>query len=302
MRLIDRLSYSQNWNIGFCEQSPETFIENKKLNKIKWLKHPYTDRWFADPFILKVTDTEIVVFVEECYIQTPKGIIAELIIDKESMRLKRRYELLELDTHLSYPVIFHYEDKILVCPENGQSGCLSIYEYDEVNHRLINPNIILDEALADATIIKQDESNYYLVATKYPETQTNLYLYKSTNGLYGPYNLVKETPVCVDKVCSRPAGNFIVYNGIVYRPSQNCMKRYGAALTLMEIERMDEQFIEKIHFTIAPVSYKYNLGIHTINVQDGVIVVDGYGYSFPILGRLITSLRKLKHLFFSNIV
>ena len=106
------MSYSQNWNIGFCEQLTENFLRYKTLNKIKWLKHPYTDRWFADPFILDVTENEIVVLVEECHIENPKGIISELIVDRRSMRLKKRYELLSLETHLSYPIIIQEDNKI----------------------------------------------------------------------------------------------------------------------------------------------------------------------------------------------
>ena len=77
MNLLRKVQYGQYWNIGFCEQTPEEFVREKKLRPIKWLKHPYHDRWFADPFIYRVTEREIVVFVEECPMENPKGIICE---------------------------------------------------------------------------------------------------------------------------------------------------------------------------------------------------------------------------------
>ena len=95
MNIIIKIKYNQYWNIGFCEQNPEELIRNKQLKSSRWLSHPYRDRWFADPFIYKVTDNEIVVFVEECPIENPKGIICELVIDRKSMQLKKRYVMLE---------------------------------------------------------------------------------------------------------------------------------------------------------------------------------------------------------------
>ena len=150
------------------------------------MKHSYKDRWFADPFIYKVTEDEIIVFVEECNIYgKPKGILCELHVDRKSRKLKQRFVLLELETHLSYPAIIEYDGKTYVYPENGKSGKLNIYEYDENNHCLINPKCILSEAVADSTIL-QKEKLFYLIATKYPNTQEKAFVYQ-TDSIFGPY-------------------------------------------------------------------------------------------------------------------
>lgn len=293
MRFIDKISYSQYWNIGICEQTMDDLVGRRALKHIRWMKHSFNDRWFADPFLLKVTDSEFVVLVEECSIVHPKGIISELVIEKKSMRLKNRYKLLELDTHLSYPIIYRLEDKIYVCPENGQSGTLTIYEYDALNHKLKNPNIILGEAVADSTIIYTD-SQYYLFATKYPCTQDNLYLYKSST-ILGPYMLVSGSSVQSLPSCSRPAGNFFEVQNLLYRPSQNCTLRYGGSLSIMTGHFDNGNYSESLCFNIMPSSYRYNLGLHTINSHDKYLIVDGYGYQYPVLGRLINFLRLFKH-------
>ena len=293
MRLIDKFSYSQNWNIGFCRMTPTDLCCYKTIKRIKWLKHPYQDRWFADPFILKVTEEEIVVFVEECMISHPKGIISELVISKKNMQLLRKYELLQLDTHLSYPIIYRHNNKIYVCPENSASGCLTLYEYDTEIHKLVNPRVILNEPVVDATIIQQDNI-FYLVATKNPESQSNLFLYSSQN-FFGPYTQVDDAPVVVGLENSRPGGNFFRLNGDLYRPAQNCHKRYGASLSVMKALITPHCYEEEFMFGIYPKSFKYNLGLHTINLEDAYAVVDGYGYSYPIIGRAISFLRQLKH-------
>ena len=289
------MMYSQNWNIGFCEQSPEDLIDRKVLNKVQWMKHPYRDRWFADPFILKVTDSEIVVFVEECQIERPKGILCELVIDRKTKRLKKRYVLLELDTHLSYPAIIHQCGKVFVYPENGASGKLNIYEYDEVAHKLVRPKIVLDKAVADSTIIKWG-GKYNLVATLFPQTQEQAFLFCSDN-LFGHYELSSTIPFQSSREYSRPAGNWIVLGNQLFRPAQDCVKRYGAGISMMNVNLNGDNLQEECVFKLYPESRKYSRGLHTINFMSGICVIDGYGFLHPIARSLITSIRKLKHRF-----
>ena len=54
------------YNIGFIDGDIKSVFDNANI-KVNWLHHNYKDRWFADPFILDVTDTEIIVLVEEWY-------------------------------------------------------------------------------------------------------------------------------------------------------------------------------------------------------------------------------------------
>lgn len=281
-----RLLYSQNWNIGFVEQSVEDLLDKQQLGRIRWMKHKFKDRWFADPFIYKVTEDEIVVFVEECLISdTPKGIICELHVDKQTMKLRQRYVLLELKTHLSYPAIIDMNGKTYVYPENGASGNLKIYRYDEHNHKLDEPICILNDAVADSTILK-NEDGYILIATKSENSQENAYLYNSQD-LFGVYKIVSEDPVQKKRSCSRPAGNWIHLSERIYRPTQDCVNSYGGAINLMKVESMNP-FCEKEVLSIKPTDYKYSLGIHTINFSkdSNLAVVDGCGFLHPVFARL----------------
>jgi len=292
MNIISKIKYDQNWNIGFCEQTSEELIRDKQLKPVRWLKHSYRDRWFADPFIYKVTESEIIVFVEECPMENPKGIICELVIDRKSMRLKERYVMLELDTHLSYPAIIWHDGKVYVYPENGASGELNIYEYDETKHRLINPTCILKEAVADATIIEKD-GHFYMSATKYPETQVKAYLYES-DSLFALFHQLNDLPYQTDKRCSRQGGNWISKETTHYRPAQDCVNRYGAAISIMEV-RMSKAGIEENEMVhINPIRGRYGLGLHTLNFYRDICVVDGCGYLYPYSGLIVEMIRKLK--------
>lgn len=273
---------NQNWNIGFVNITAERLLYTQKLGKIEWMKHPYRDRFFADPFVLSADEERIIVFAEELEFDKPIGHLVELVIDVKTKQLLERFVLLQLDTHLSYPIIKKQENKIYVYPENGASGKLLMYEYVLESHSLKFIDVIIEEYLADATIIDWKDKSY-LFATKVPLTQENLYLYSSSKFGKG----YKEVGLVeTKKSCSRPGGNLFVVNNKLYRPAQNCEKRYGGGLNIMEVIGIEDIYEEKKVVSLQPNSFKYNLGLHTINFYDKGCVVDGYGYLYPILGRI----------------
>ena len=281
---------NQNWNIGFVGTTPKELVENQKLGSVEWLKHPYKDRFFADPFIYSVSEKEIVVFVEELEFDKPIGRLSELIVDAKSKKLVRKYTLLELDTHLSYPAIIRRGDDVFVCPENGASGKLSLYKYNGVTHALEFVSVIMNESLADATI-RQIGDKFYMFATKVSNTQGDLYLYQSTcfDGEYQEVGLVAK-----GRGNARPAGDIFEVEGVLYRPAQNCSKCYGGATEIMQITKCEDGCFEEKHlFSLPPTSFRYNLGLHTLNFHGNIGVIDGYGYLYPLIGRLLHFVRKI---------
>jgi len=283
-RLKDKyhLFLDENYNIGFVDDfTPEKLLEEKRVRKITWMKHHYRDRFFADPFIIELTDRTIKLLVEELEFDEHKGKISLLEVDRKSKELKHRQVLLDIDTHLSYPAVITMEDHIYVCPENCESGRLAYYRFYDSPPRLMLESSIIDEALVDSTIIKHN-NNYYLIATRSPDTQSDLYLYKSAN----PWGKYTSLGCVVEGFRARPAGDFFMVNGVLYRPSQNCVERYGASLDIVKVELKGDDYKETRVCTIYPNSFRYNLGLHTLNFKDSLCVVDGYGYLFPCLGRL----------------
>lgn len=277
------------WNIGFVNSAPDEFIRKRELGKIQWLKHAYRDRFFADPFILSVTDDEIKVLVEELEFETNKGRITLLVIDRENKSLVQRKPLLELSTHLSYPAIINVGNRTFVYPESSESGALLLYEYDYTKDTLTYVSTLAEVGLVDATIYRAN-NNYYMFATKLPNTQQDAYLYKASD-FRGKY--IEISCVARGKRNSRPAGNLITIGNEIYRPAQNCVRRYGANLEILKVEHIQGQYKETHVFSVFPKAYRYNLGLHTINFYENIGVVDGKGYLFPLLGRFYNFARNL---------
>lgn len=71
------------------------------------------------------------------------------------------------------------------------------------------------------------------------------------------------------------------------------MTRYRSGISIQKIEMISENnYKEHTLFQIHPSSFKYNLGIHTINFFENGCVIDGYGYLYPIRGRILNFIWK----------
>lgn len=289
---ISKYIYNQNWNIGFASVSAEEFIHSQTVGKVQWMKHQYKDRFFADPFVLKITEDSLVLFAEELEFFAPKGRIVELVVDIKTKELKHRYVLLDTDTHLSYPAIWEEDGEVFVYPENGASGKLNLYRYDAFNHRLVEVRTLINEPLTDATIYRAN-NKYWLIATKAPNTQEKAFLFQSSK-LMDNFEQLYPNEIVSDIKSSRPAGNLFEVNGKIYRPAQDCEERYGAAISIMRVEQFENDYREQLVFKLTPNSFRYNLGLHTINFKNSVCVIDGYGYLYPILGRVYNCFSQIK--------
>jgi hypothetical protein len=141
----------QKWELGFVLGGLEEIISKDKPN-ITWVKSPYKDRWFADPFILDITKEEIILLVEEFPFSTMKGIISKLTISRKTYEITSRKTILDLPTHLSFPNIYRLDDKIYIYPENCRSGKLDIYEYNIKCDKLTKTQTICNDAIWDSCI------------------------------------------------------------------------------------------------------------------------------------------------------
>ena len=165
-KLYWRLTINE-WQIGF----PQTTRENIAMGgryKIALLKGVPNGRWFADPFILDVTPTHIILLVEEFVNATAKGRIARLTISRNDYTLQRNDTLLDLDTHLSFPTIVRQGGAVYVIPENSAGGKLNAYIYDEAAAKLVPYTTLCPKPLIDA-LHHDIDGNEYIFATQGPD-------------------------------------------------------------------------------------------------------------------------------------
>lgn len=265
---------SERWNIGFINNSLESILRGDTIS-VKWLKHSYKDRWFADPFILSVTEDEIIVLVEEFYKPIQRGRLARLLIDRKTTTLMRLDVILELDTHLSFPIIERNGDEVYIYPENGESGNLTVYKYYDNQRKCEKVRIISNEALADSVKLKYQGINY-LFATPTNNPNGNTLRVYSLNDQNGMYEAFKE--YSFKENTARMAGDFFMFKEKLYRPAQECNVQYGHAVVLQEVINMGGEWCFEEVRRLYSVHPNLNIGMHTFNMYDGMIVTDALGF------------------------
>lgn len=285
---IRRYVYDNRWTIGFFDLNFADLLSGKEP-QIHWLKHNYRNRWFADPFILDVTNDKLIVLVEEYYDPIRRGRISKLIIDKKTYRLEKLDVVLELSTHLSFPAILRRGGKIYIYPENSQSSALTLYEYNPKDNSCMPVTEMCRLPLADA-ILTDLFGGEKLIATKVPnQNGDELIIYRTLD------NAVSEEQVYkFNSNIARNAGDWIKYNDIVYRPAQDCNRRYGGAVIIQKVIDTDKGLVFENVIRLEKKYKFYDLGCHTFNTFKNMAVIDVNGYRRPFLAKLGEFVAKLR--------
>lgn len=293
LRQKSRNARKKKWGLAFIETPLDQILCGVKP-KIRWVHNPYTDRWFADPFILSYNNSEINLLVEEFSYNSGVGRIARVTVNRKTMSISGMKILLELPTHLSFPFIIRQNGKILVMPENFHSGKQAVYEYDARNDSLVWIREIYSGQLTDAIHLNAAGAQF-VWSTEVPgHNGSQLKIFSCED------NTLKQLGcVSFPGKTARNAGAIFEVDGKLYRPAQVCDKSYGSAVEIQQVSLADTSSPE---FTpvvrITPQSRRWSEGLHTFNVLDDLIVIDGLGYRNPLIGKPIASLaafcRKFK--------
>lgn len=274
------LHYS--WDLAYGEFKEDVIFKGVDKHNLNIVENPYKNKWFADPFIYKDSSEQLELFVEEFDYSIGKGRIGHLKISKSSKIIESLSIILETDTHLSFPAIYHVGDEVYVHPENSASGKSTMYRYDAASDMLVDPVVLFEEPVTDAIIVKEDD-HYLLYATRVPTPNgKELLIYKSDSFL-GPYTLHDSRQL--ENAYARMAGAFIkVADYERLRPAQDCEGGdYGQAVHFMDGD--------KVVSSLMPLKPKYD-GIHTFNTLGETFIVDLKRYDFPMVYRLKNLLKK----------
>jgi hypothetical protein len=294
VKYINKLFFKK-WIIGICQDNIEDIIRKKAFNPdINWLRTDSLDKFYADPFLLSSKNGDLNILFEEYPFSENYGKISLLTLGKD-FKPKKNKVLLDTESHLSYPFVFIENNRTYIFPESAQKGKLSCYEYDTESESLIFLLDILDQPLRDSTILKHDNKYWIFGTLSDMGIDYELHIYVSDH-ILGPYAPHPANPVKNGLNGTRSAGKFIEIDGIIYRPTQNCQNSYGESITINKITELNmESVIEEPYMTInIDTNRKCNhdiRSIHTINVLENNIVVDGEQWIFSPKEQLKSFLR-----------
>lgn len=283
---------SSYWNIGFVEEDIRDVLNADHLN-IHWLHHPYRDRWFADPFFLSVDESHIVLLAEEFCYASQKGRIAKLVIKRDGYVLEEMKIILELPSHLSFPFIFRRRDTIFMIPESSKSGQTIVYTYNEKTDEVKEVSVLCHLPLTDAILIKMPDDRHYILSTKEPTQNKNHLQVYSVDTVNWKMDEQPIQDICFEGNIARNAGNVFMIDGVMYRPAQDCNKGYGHGVVIQQMRYADGQFSLKDVRTYSSDIPKFDMGYHTFNRMNGLIVIDAHGHRFKMANKVVSSFYEL---------
>lgn len=260
------------YNIGIIEKDASTVIEKGVgAGDIKWLKHSYKDRFFADPFLVKEDNEKLFIVCEELSFWNNKGIISLLVANKSDFSLMEKKKLIEEPWHLSFPYVINNE---YLLPESHKGGKAYLYHLNTSTWEIDDKKLVCEECgFVDPVIIRDDNNRDVLLSTdNYSEK-----LYSFVLGDDGKCHQISHTPLLSDKARTRAAGSVFTYKGKTVRPVQDCVERYGRQTRIVKVNKInrDKYQAEDIAVLNSDLNPPYDETFHTFNVYENCIIVDG---------------------------
>ena len=266
--------YFEQWALAYRFGSSPSDL-NDAMFRFERLVPP-KGRFWADPFPA-TDDGKHYIFFEEFVARSGKAHISVLEVNRTGV-VAGPSKVLERDYHLSYPFVFQWQDSYFMVPETGANRTVELYRSVSFPDRWELEKVLLEAKNPhDATLFEDGDRWWMFVNIEVEGASTNwdeLHLFHATSPL-GPWLPHRRNPVKSDVRGSRPAGRLFRRGGALYRPSQDCSRRYGYATSINRVLRLtpDEYEEEEISKNL-PEWGDGVIGTHTLNVLEGFTVVD----------------------------
>lgn len=268
------------WQVGYRKRSDNTAVFETVV--------PPEGMWIADPFVYEANG-EHYLFVELFEKAKNKAGIGyyRFIDDKPVFQGK----IIEQPYHMSYPCVFEFEGEQYMIPETSAGCTLDLYRAVNFPDQWeLDTNLLTDVKYVDTTVVKLNGNFYAFTYGK----EGREWKFK----LFALDMQQKKLEAIAEKTYStnigRPAGYFS-YAGGLRRPAQDCSRKYGEALLIYQIDKMEKNGLEEhivgtIHANKIPLSKSADR-IHTYTCDDTYEVVDVYYEKLDLLHGFMTFRR-----------
>lgn len=286
MNIVKRFTI-QVYNIGIVSRK---VLETGILEgDIKWLKHQYKDRFFADPFLWFRDEHCYYILAEEMCFFEGYGRIVLLKVSKNDFSLKSKKIIIEKPFHLSFP--FCEENGDYIIPEAvGSNKCMR-YKIAKDTLEILSEEMLVETGLIDPVLLDWNNEEWIFAGHK-QNPSGELFIYQKEGS--GRFQLISECPVLISRGGSRSAGHFFEYKGELMRPVQDCTERYGKRTRIMKVTRLDKHGYQDEEFVVltSGANPPFNETLHTFNLYGDIALVDGSVDTFT-LNNVYNKLRKL---------
>ena len=271
LQKLEQFRYKGKWKVFL-------YKDKNNFNQIDDTSNNY----LADPFLISSNQKKYL-FCEDFNYNENIGKISSFQIYKNGLR--KYANVLKNKKHLSFPFIFKYKKKILMCPESGSYNDIRIYESTNFPNRWKFKKTIIKGINAADNIIFYKKKYWWLITSINLNTNSNfqnyIMIFYSKNIFSKNWIEHSMNPIFCEKENARNAG-FLVDKKHIFRISQNIKNNfYGSYIKINKILRLNKDNYKEKKFTKFDTDLKFlkrnNLiGIHHLNMSNGTFVFDAY--------------------------
>lgn len=267
---LSDLFYRNTWHVycGPCAEAPDNFADFSAVP-------PTPNTYWADPFIAEYNGGRWL-FVEEYDLKKNKGHIAVAPLHPDGSTGVAT-TIIDEPHHLSYPFVFTYNNEFYMLPESSDNHSIDLYRCTDFPLRWQRAATLMRDVYAVDSTLFFHRQRWWLFTclSAHPEApaRDELFLYYADSPLSTTWTPHPLNPIVSDARCARPAGRIFFSAERIYRPAQDCSRRYGYGLCLLEIVKLnEEEYEEREHKTYLPTGQR--VGIHTFNKETGWAAID----------------------------
>jgi len=273
-RGIDRALHLEQWFLAYKFGGGGVSADLNGFTRLM----PPKDRDWADPFVVEKSGRYYLFFEELPYAER-KAHISMVELDA-SGNVSRPQRVLEADYHLSYPFLFEHDGQLWMLPESARNRSVELYRCVDFPLVWKRERILIDGLrLVDATLYRGADRWWMFANSAAGESRMfddELHLFHAEK-LTGEWLPHPRNPVKSDARSSRPAGRLFERDGVLYRPAQVCVPRYGAGLAIQRVLRLTPQdYAERQVERLLADPAGGLFGLHTMNRAGDLTVVDAF--------------------------
>lgn len=260
--------------------SPEQDPTQINIQKFKRLL-PSKDRFWADPFVI-AKGNRFYIFLEEFLFKEGKAHISVLEIDHSGI-LVQSHIVMERPYHISYPFVFEWKEIYYMIPETTNNKTIELYKCTCFPNKWeFEMNIMEGISAIDTTLLFYENKWWLFTILRESVLSpgfSELFLFYSDDFLTNKWISHPNNPISSDITSARPAGKIFSYKNNLYRPSQDCLERYGRALNINLITNLTENSYKEVLVNKFESGLVKGIkGIHTFNFDKTMTVLDAYEY------------------------
>lgn len=277
----------QIWSIGiYTSESPSKGFSSGNVSNPVLTAKDVTDisaEHVVDPFMLWENPTWYM-FFEVVNAETKYGDIG-LATSEDGLNWTYEQIVLDEGFHLSYPYVFKWQNEYYMIPESNQANSVRLYKADDFPVQWRFVGTLLDgNDYVDSSISHFNDKWWLFTATTQNDT---LHLYYAQE-LLGPWMEHPESPIIEgDANIARPGGRVLVFNGRIFRYTQDDQPTYGNQVRAFEITELTTTSYKEKEVSGNPIVKAdgtgwngiamHHIDPHQINENQWIASVDGKG-------------------------